>query len=111
MMKLDIEQSNILVNHHQSNTNIRNKNDKQRNRFTDIHLAGFGSTVAKISLRTPPGDEIGIPIFRSPEAMPQMKWGPETDTWSFDATVQINPFSLTFLVEKGLIDMNHVGNV
>jgi hypothetical protein len=29
------------------------------------------------------GDPIGTPIFRSPEAHMQMRWGTATDIWSF----------------------------
>jgi len=33
------------------------------------------------------GDVIGAAIFRSPEAMLNLRWGIPTDIWSFGATV------------------------
>jgi casein kinase II subunit alpha len=35
------------------------------------------------------GPHMGAAIFRSPEAMLQLRWGPSTDIWSFGATVSI----------------------
>ncbi|KAE8333923.1 serine/threonine protein kinase [Aspergillus sergii] len=70
----DIKPSNILINHGQGKT-----------RFSDIQLADFGSTVHENSRYAEDGDPIGTPIFRSPEAQLQMKWGTATDIWSFGA--------------------------
>jgi casein kinase II subunit alpha len=33
------------------------------------------------------GPHIGAAIFRSPEAMMQLRWGQSTDIWSFGTTV------------------------
>ena len=33
------------------------------------------------------GPDIGAAIFRSPEAMLNLRWGSSTDIWSFGATV------------------------
>jgi hypothetical protein len=33
---------------------------------------------------------MGAAIFRSPEAMLNLRWGPSTDIWSFGATVSIH---------------------
>ncbi|KAJ9260595.1 hypothetical protein DTO212C5_8470 [Paecilomyces variotii] len=52
---------------------------------TDVQLADFGSTVHVDSSHAQRGDSIGTPIFRSPEAHLQMKWGTATDIWSFGA--------------------------
>lgn len=57
-------------------------------RFKDIQIADFGSTVSQDSSYARKGDSIGTPIFRSPEAQIQMRWGTATDIWSFGATVR-----------------------
>lgn len=72
----DIKPSNVLVNYGQSDL-----------RFQDVQLADFGSTVHVDSIHAQRGDPIGTPIFRSPEAHLQMKWGTATDIWSFGATL------------------------
>lgn len=59
-------------------------------RFQDVQLADFGSTVHVDSIHAQRGDPIGTPIFRSPEAHLQMKWGTATDIWSFGATASFN---------------------
>lgn len=69
----------MLVNYRQES--------KEGNRFTDVQLADFGSTVHKDSGYARDGDSIGTPIFRSPEAHLQMRWGTSTDIWSFGAMV------------------------
>ncbi|KAL4925821.1 putative serine/threonine protein kinase [Aspergillus undulatus] len=72
----DIKPSNVLVNYGEHDF-----------RFTDVQLADFGSTVHVDSVHAQRGDPIGTPIFRSPEAHLQMKWGTATDIWSFGATL------------------------
>ncbi|PLN81018.1 protein kinase-like protein [Aspergillus taichungensis] len=47
-----------------------------------LHEDGFVHTVKSYARN---GDPIGTPIFRSPEAQLQIRWGTETDIWSFDA--------------------------
>jgi serine/threonine protein kinase len=42
------------------------------------------------------GDSIGTPMFRSPEAHLQMRWGTATDIWSFGATAS---FELSLYIE------------
>ncbi|KAL3479369.1 kinase-like domain-containing protein [Aspergillus californicus] len=65
---IHITPSNVLVNYSQPNF-----------RFTDVQLADFGSTVHVDSVHAQRGDPISTPIFRSPEAHLQMKWGTATD--------------------------------
>lgn len=48
-------------------------------------LADCGSTVHGDSEYAKMGDIIGAPIFRSPEAQLQMRWGTATDIWSLGA--------------------------
>lgn len=72
----DIKPSNVLVNYGQLDL-----------RFQDVQLADFGSTVHVDSVHAQRGDPIGTPIFRSPEAHLEMKWGTATDIWSFGATL------------------------
>lgn len=79
---IDIKPSNILVNYG-SNEEVR---------FTDVQLCDFGSTVPEDSEYALNGDPIGTPIFRSPEAHIQMRWGKPTDIWSFGATVSTSLF-------------------
>lgn len=69
-----IKPSNVLVNYGHGDV-----------RFTDVQLADFGSTVHRDSPYAQHGDPIGTPIFRSPEAHLQMRWGTATDIWSFGA--------------------------
>ncbi|PGH28055.1 hypothetical protein AJ80_00311 [Polytolypa hystricis UAMH7299] len=64
----DIKPSNVLVNYGQAGL-----------RFEDIQLTDFESTVHMDSPYSRDGDSIGTPIFRSPEAHLQMKWGTTTD--------------------------------
>lgn len=73
----DIKPSNILVNY----------GHEQHGRFKDVRVADFGSTISQDSSHAISGDPIGTPMFRSPEAHIQMKWGTSTDIWSFGATV------------------------
>ncbi|KAF4634388.1 hypothetical protein G7Y89_g3721 [Cudoniella acicularis] len=76
----DIKPDNILVN-----------NSKGPLRFSDVQLADCGDVC-----RIDPGDvlkiedygpHMGAAIFRSPEAMLNLRWGPSTDIWSFGATL------------------------
>lgn len=72
---IDIKPSNVLVNYGKDT------------RFEEVQLADFGSTVQVGSTYAQRGDPIGTPIFRSPEAHLQIKWGTSTDIWSFGALV------------------------
>ncbi|KAI1878809.1 hypothetical protein JX265_002986 [Neoarthrinium moseri] len=71
----DIKPSTVLVNYVKDGMI----------RFKDVQVADFGSTVSQDSPYAPNGDPIGTPIFRSPEAHIQMRWGTATDIWSFGA--------------------------
>lgn len=73
----DVKPSNILVNY-----------GAGEQRFSDVQLADFGSTVHTDSTYARNGEAIGTPIFRSPEAHLQMSWNTATDIWSFGATVR-----------------------
>ncbi|TVY49983.1 Serine/threonine-protein kinase ppk5 [Lachnellula cervina] len=77
---VDIKPDNILANY-----------GKGPLRFADIELADLGdvcrinpSEYLEIGLS---GSHIGAAIFRSPEAMLNLRWGPSTDIWSFGATL------------------------
>jgi serine/threonine protein kinase len=61
-------------------------------RFTDVQLADLESTVHITSRFCEDQDEIGTPIWRSPEAQLGLKWGPPTDIWSF-GTMVINIYA------------------
>ncbi|TVY87509.1 Serine/threonine-protein kinase [Lachnellula willkommii] len=76
----DIKPDNILANY-----------GKGPLRFADIQLADLGDVCRvdpaeylKIGIA---GSHIGAAIFRSPEAMLNLRWGPSTDIWSFGATL------------------------
>ena len=79
MIYLDVKPNNILVNY--------GGNDD--NRFTAVQLADLESTVPEDSPYALDGDPIGTPMFRSPEAHIEMRWGTATDIWSFGATVSL----------------------
>lgn len=72
----EVKQSNVLVDHECSES-----------RFKKVQLADFGSKVHVGTPHARDGDAIGTPIFRSPEAHLQMRWGTATDIWSFGAMV------------------------
>jgi serine/threonine protein kinase len=76
----DIKPDNILVN-----------SCTGPSRFADVQLADFGHVTRidpenyhKVGMD---GPHIGAAIFRSPEAMMQLRWGQSNDIWSFGATV------------------------
>ena len=75
----DIKPDNIFVNYGKGST-----------RFSEVQLGDCGNA----SFFTPDADPfeqryaIGAPIFRSPEAMLNLGWGPPTDIWSLGATVR-----------------------
>ncbi|PYI08868.1 serine/threonine protein kinase [Aspergillus sclerotiicarbonarius CBS 121057] len=92
----DIKPSNILVNYQQGEV-----------RFRDVQLADFGSTVHIDSPYAQNGDEIGTPIFRSPEAQLQMRWGTATDIWSFGATIISLLYGDGFHIFKPDVPVDH----
>ena len=81
---VDVKPDNILVNYNSSNGPAR---------FSKIQLGDCGDT----SLVGPHvdihenGHIIGAAMFRSPEAMLNLRWGTATDIWSFGTTVSSSP--------------------
>ena len=74
----DIKPSNVLVNYNPLD-----------GRITNVQLADLESTVPAESKYAIEGDPIGTPIFRSTEAILQMRWGTATDVWSFGTMVRL----------------------
>lgn len=72
---------NVLVNYVDPSQNC---SDQQ---FKDVQLADLESAVHVSSRFCEDRDEIGTPIWRSPEAQLGLKWGPPTDVWSFGTMV------------------------
>ncbi|KAE8363780.1 serine/threonine protein kinase [Aspergillus caelatus] len=70
----DIKPSIVLINYGQNKT-----------RFSDIQMADFGSMAHQNFRYAQDRDPTGTPIFPSPEAQLQMRWGTATDIWSFGA--------------------------
>ncbi|KAF2871969.1 kinase-like domain-containing protein [Massariosphaeria phaeospora] len=77
----DVKPKNILVNY-----------GKSGSRFQEVQLADLGGSVSEDSEYAKEGEEMGTPIFRSPEAQLQLQWGPPTDIWSLGATVNFHMF-------------------
>lgn len=75
---IDIKPDNILINY--SNGPAR---------FSKVKLGDCGDTyhVDPNAAIKRDGHIIGAAIFRSPEAMLNLRWGKATDIWSFGATV------------------------
>ncbi|KAE9378289.1 alpha/beta-hydrolase [Stipitochalara longipes BDJ] len=76
----DIKPDNILVNCGTGSS-----------RFANVQLADFGDVTQidpkdylKVGMD---GPHMGAAIFRSPEAMIQLRWGQSTDIWSFGTTL------------------------
>jgi casein kinase II subunit alpha len=74
----DVKPDNIFVNH-----------GAGASRFCDIELGDYGDMVKLDPHQDPKedGHVIGAVMFRSPEAMLNLRWGTPTDIWSFGATV------------------------
>ena len=72
----DIKPDNILVNYGDIGS-----------RFRDIKLADCGDSTHVDSVVEE--HIIGATIFRSPEAMLNLIWGPPTDIWSLGATARV----------------------
>ena len=72
---------------------------QSQQRFTDVQLADLESTVHISSRFCEDRDEIGTPVWRSPEAQLGLQWGPPTDIWSFGTTVRL-AYSI-FLISIG----------
>jgi casein kinase II subunit alpha len=75
---VDVKPDNILVNYGSGSL-----------RFSKVTLADCGDTyhVGQNTDAKGNGHIIGAAIFRSPEAMLNLRWGTATDIWSFGATV------------------------
>lgn len=71
----DVKPDSILVNY-----------GENENRFRDIKLADCGDSTHVDSVVEE--HIIGATIFRSPEAMLNLIWGPPTDIWSLGATAR-----------------------
>ncbi|MCJ1411407.1 hypothetical protein MMC19_005496 [Ptychographa xylographoides] len=71
---IDVKPDNILVNY-----------DGSGSRFSDVKLADCGDCTHVDSVVEE--HIIGATIFRSPEAMLNLIWGPPTDIWSLGATL------------------------
>lgn len=71
----DVKPDNILVNYGDSGS-----------RFSDVKLADCGDSTHVDSVVEE--HIIGATIFRSPEAMLNLIWGPPTDIWSLGATAR-----------------------
>ncbi|KAL9121403.1 MAG: hypothetical protein Q9187_002042 [Circinaria calcarea] len=74
----DVKPDNILVNY-----------GTEPNRFSEVELGDCGDTF-RVDPNGDPNEDghiIGAAIFRSPEAMLNLRWGTPTDIWSFGATL------------------------
>ena len=82
-MLLDVKPDNILLN-------LRSGPDFRH--ISEVQLDDCGD-VCRFDPNADPfkeGHIIGAAIFRSPEAMLNLRWGPPTDIWSLGATVCIS---------------------
>lgn len=80
----DVKPDNILINY---------CDDTER--IGEVALGDFGDTY-QVDPNADPyeGHIIGAGIFRSPEAMFNLRWGPPTDIWSFGTTVGPKPSTI-----------------
>lgn len=85
---IDIKPDNILVNYGLDSA-----------RFCEVQLGDCGDACIVDPNADPfQGHVIGAAIFRSPEAMHNLRWKAPTDIWSFGATASwISPHSSTNL--------------
>lgn len=62
-------------------------------RFNEVQLGDCGDAHGLKPNADPleEGHVIGAAIFRSPEAMLNLRWGPPTDIWSLGTTVDCGP--------------------
>lgn len=73
----DIKPNNVLVNYGCDSA-----------RFSEVQLGDCGDTYMVDPNADPlEGHVIGAAIFRSPEAMLNLRWGTPTDIWSLGPTV------------------------
>ncbi|TPX20268.1 hypothetical protein DIZ76_016156 [Coccidioides immitis] len=97
----DIKMDNVLVNYAPSSQN------ESGQRFTDVQLADLESTVHITSRFCKDRDEIGTPIWRSPEAQLGLQWGPPTDIWSFGTMVISMIWGDNFFIFKPKFPRGH----
>src|SRR5437764_3830187 len=76
---VDIKPNNILL-----------KYDGKAPSGIAVKLCDFGMATLMDPNKSTAGQEIGAPIFRSPEAFIGQPWGTPTDIWSFGAVVSIH---------------------
>ncbi|OJJ44254.1 hypothetical protein ASPZODRAFT_153735 [Penicilliopsis zonata CBS 506.65] len=95
----DIKMDNVLVNYDPQNSTEQ--------RFADVQLADLESTVHITSRFCEDRDEIGTPIWRSPEAQLGLKWGPATDIWSFGTMVISMIWGDNFFIFKPKVPRGH----
>lgn len=77
--RTDVKPDNVLINYGDNSA-----------RFSEVQL-GDGGDACRFSPEANPLEEghvIGAAIFRSPEAMLNLRWGPPTDIWSLGTTVR-----------------------
>lgn len=91
---VDIKPTNVLVDH-----------GHDEHRSSDFQLANFGSTVHIDSSYARDGESIGTPIFGSPEAQLQMRWGSATDIWSFGTMVAPLPCNCTLNTSNSALQL------
>ncbi|QKX54926.1 uncharacterized protein TRUGW13939_02016 [Talaromyces rugulosus] len=87
---------NVLVNY------APHSQGGSKQRFSDVQLADLESTVLVTSQFCKNRDEIGTPIWRSPEAQLGLQWGPPTDIWSFGTMVIIIHTGHVYFCEMNL---------
>ncbi|KAG5288876.1 hypothetical protein I7I50_01387 [Histoplasma capsulatum G186AR] len=78
LVHTDVKPDNIFINY-SDNPKI----------ISEVALGDFGDT-CHVGPNPDPNEDghiIGAGIFRSPEAMLNLRWGPPTDIWSFGATL------------------------
>ncbi|EGC44178.1 serine/threonine protein kinase [Histoplasma capsulatum var. duboisii H88] len=78
LVHTDVKPDNIFINY-SDNPKI----------ISEVALGDFGDT-CHVGPNPDPNEDghiIGAGIFRSPEAMLNLRWGPPTDIWSFGATM------------------------
>lgn len=102
--RIDIKPNNILVNYGHDSA-----------RFSEVQLGDLGDACI-IDPNADPlqGHVIGAAIFRSPEAMLNLRWKAPTDIWSFGATVSCtysfhSPTSLLTTATTIIVDQSHLG--
>jgi len=84
----DIKPDNVLVNYGDNSA-----------RFSEVQLGDCGDAY-RFNPEAKPLEEghvIGAAIFRSPEAMLNLRWGPPTDIWSLGTTVCSWPSSVLLI--------------